>query len=113
VHLLLVEDHADTAQVMARMLRRSGFQVTVASTIAQALAEAEAARKTTFAKDAKPAQAEATAEAPVAEVDSAEGAEATDVVEETAVAEEVSAEDTAEDAEAADAVEPTENKDKS
>jgi len=46
VHLLLVEDHADTAQVMARMLRRSGFQVTVASTIAQALAEAEAARKT-------------------------------------------------------------------
>ena len=46
VHLLLVEDHADTAHVMARMLRRSGFQVTVASNIAQALAEAEAARKT-------------------------------------------------------------------
>jgi CheY-like chemotaxis protein len=46
VNLLLVEDHADTAQVMARMLRRSGFQVTVASTIAQALAETEAARKT-------------------------------------------------------------------
>lgn len=45
VHLLLVEDHADTAQVMARMLRRSGFQVTVASSIAQALAETEAARK--------------------------------------------------------------------
>jgi DNA-binding response OmpR family regulator len=45
VHLLLVEDHADTAQVMARMLRRSGFQVTVATTIAQALAETDAARK--------------------------------------------------------------------
>jgi signal transduction histidine kinase/methylmalonyl-CoA mutase cobalamin-binding subunit len=37
--LLLVEDHADTAHVMARMLRRSGFHVTVASCIAQGLAE--------------------------------------------------------------------------
>jgi CheY-like chemotaxis protein len=45
VHLLLVEDHPDTAQVMARMLRRAGFQVTAAGTMAQALAEAEAARK--------------------------------------------------------------------
>jgi signal transduction histidine kinase/methylmalonyl-CoA mutase cobalamin-binding subunit len=45
-HLLLVEDHADTAQVMARMLRRAGFQVTVATTLAQARAETEAARKT-------------------------------------------------------------------
>ena len=45
-HLLLVEDHADTAQVLARMLRRAGFHVTVAATIAQALAETEAARKT-------------------------------------------------------------------
>lgn len=44
-HLLLVEDHADSAQIMARMLRRVGFQVTVASSIAQALAETEAARK--------------------------------------------------------------------
>jgi signal transduction histidine kinase/methylmalonyl-CoA mutase cobalamin-binding subunit len=44
-HLLLVEDHPDTAHVMARMLRRSGFQVTVATTIAQAKAEAEVARK--------------------------------------------------------------------
>ncbi len=44
-HLLLVEDHADTAHVMARMLRRAGFQVTVATCIAQALAETEAARK--------------------------------------------------------------------
>jgi CheY-like chemotaxis protein len=46
VHLLLVEDHPDTANVMARMLRRSGFQVTVATTIAQALAETEVAQKT-------------------------------------------------------------------
>ncbi len=45
-HVLLVEDHPDTANVMARMLRRAGFQVTVASSVAQALAEAEAARKT-------------------------------------------------------------------
>jgi len=44
-HLLLVEDHADTAQIMARMLRRSGFQVTVAASLAQALAETEAASK--------------------------------------------------------------------
>jgi len=44
-HLLLVEDHPDTVQVMARMLRRAGFQVTAASSLAQALAEAEAARK--------------------------------------------------------------------
>ena len=45
-HLLLVEDHPDTAHVMARMLRRAGFQVTAASNIAQALAETESARKT-------------------------------------------------------------------
>ncbi|HSI13166.1 MAG TPA: response regulator [Chthoniobacter sp.] len=44
-HLLLVEDHPDTAHVMARMLRRAGFQVTVASNIAQAIAETEVARK--------------------------------------------------------------------
>jgi signal transduction histidine kinase len=44
-HLLLVEDHPDTAHVMARMLRRAGFQVTAASNLAQALAETEAARK--------------------------------------------------------------------
>jgi signal transduction histidine kinase/methylmalonyl-CoA mutase cobalamin-binding subunit len=44
-HLLLVEDHPDTANVMARMLRRAGFQVTAASNLAQALAETEAARK--------------------------------------------------------------------
>jgi signal transduction histidine kinase len=45
-HLLLVEDHPDTAHVMARMLRRAGFQVTAATTLAQAFAETEAARKT-------------------------------------------------------------------
>jgi signal transduction histidine kinase len=45
-HLLLVEDHPDTAHVMARMLRRAGFQVTAASSLAQAVAETEAARKT-------------------------------------------------------------------
>ncbi len=44
-HLLLVEDHADTAHVLARMLRRVGFQVTVATTIAQAISETEAAQK--------------------------------------------------------------------
>ncbi len=44
-HLLLVEDHADTAAVLARMLRRSGFHVTVATSIAQGLAETEAASK--------------------------------------------------------------------
>jgi len=45
-HLLLVEDHADTAHVMARMLRRSGFHVTVAVSIAQGLAETAAAHET-------------------------------------------------------------------
>jgi signal transduction histidine kinase/methylmalonyl-CoA mutase cobalamin-binding subunit len=45
-HLLLVEDHADTAHVMARMLRRAGFQVTVATTLAQARSETEVASKT-------------------------------------------------------------------
>jgi len=44
-HLLLVEDHPDTAQIMARMLRRSGFQVTVAASLAEAIAETEAAGK--------------------------------------------------------------------
>jgi DNA-binding NtrC family response regulator len=34
--ILLVEDHADTANVFARMLRRDGFQVTIASTAASA-----------------------------------------------------------------------------
>jgi CheY-like chemotaxis protein len=34
--ILLVEDHADTANVFARMLRRDGYQVTIASTAAGA-----------------------------------------------------------------------------
>ena len=34
--ILLVEDHADTANVFARMLRRDGFEVTIASTAAGA-----------------------------------------------------------------------------
>ncbi len=42
-HLLLVEDHSDTANVMARMLRRRGYHVTVASSVAQAKAAALAA----------------------------------------------------------------------
>jgi CheY-like chemotaxis protein len=42
-HLLLVEDHTDTAQVLARMLRRAGYHVTVARSVAQALAATEAA----------------------------------------------------------------------
>lgn len=42
-HLLLVEDHPDTAQVMARMLRRNGFQITVAGSVAQGMAAVEAA----------------------------------------------------------------------
>jgi signal transduction histidine kinase len=46
IHLLLVEDHVDTAHVMARMLRRSGFHVTVATCIAQGLAETAAAHQT-------------------------------------------------------------------
>jgi DNA-binding response OmpR family regulator len=45
-HLLLVEDHVDTAAVLARMLRRAGYQVTVATSVAQGLAETEAASKT-------------------------------------------------------------------
>jgi CheY-like chemotaxis protein len=34
--ILLVEDHADTANVFARMLRRDGFEVTVAATAGSA-----------------------------------------------------------------------------
>ncbi len=44
-HLLLVEDHSDTAAVMARMLRRRGYHVTVAANIAQAKAAAEVAHR--------------------------------------------------------------------
>ena len=43
VHLLLVEDHADTANILTRLLRRAGFHVTIARTCAEALAMAAAA----------------------------------------------------------------------
>jgi PAS domain S-box-containing protein len=45
LHLLLVEDHADTAEAMADLLRGQGYRVTVAATVAAALAAAEAARR--------------------------------------------------------------------
>ncbi|MGV3531216.1 MAG: response regulator [Chthoniobacteraceae bacterium] len=41
-HLLLVEDHVDTAEVLARMLRRNGYAVTVAHSVTQALAAMQA-----------------------------------------------------------------------
>ena len=40
--ILLVEDHPDTAEAMADLLRLSGHQVTVAGTVAGGLAAAEA-----------------------------------------------------------------------
>lgn len=40
--LLLVEDHADTAKLMARLLRAYGYEVVVADTLAGALRAAEA-----------------------------------------------------------------------
>lgn len=36
-HVLLVEDHPDTAAVLARMLRRAGYEVTVANTVQQGI----------------------------------------------------------------------------
>jgi CheY-like chemotaxis protein len=44
LHILLVEDHADTAEAMADLLRLIGHQVTVAGSVAAALAAAGAAR---------------------------------------------------------------------
>jgi two-component system CheB/CheR fusion protein len=44
LHLLLVEDHADTAAAMADLLRGLGYQVTVAMTVAEALAASECAQ---------------------------------------------------------------------
>ncbi|HVR96758.1 MAG TPA: ATP-binding protein [Thermoanaerobaculia bacterium] len=44
LHLLLVEDHPDTAEVMAELLREKGHQVTVAGTVSAALAAARAGR---------------------------------------------------------------------
>jgi two-component system CheB/CheR fusion protein len=41
LHLLLVEDHADTADAMAELLRMSGHRVTVARSMGLALAAAE------------------------------------------------------------------------
>lgn len=45
-HLLLVEDHVDTANVLARMLRSAGYEVTVAHSVAQALAAMRASAST-------------------------------------------------------------------
>jgi signal transduction histidine kinase len=39
-HILLVEDHADTAAVLARVLRRSGFRVSVGHSVAEGMARA-------------------------------------------------------------------------
>ena len=44
-HLLLVEDHHDSANVLARMLRRSGYEVTLARSVQQAVAAVEAAQQ--------------------------------------------------------------------
>jgi PAS domain S-box-containing protein len=44
LRLLLVEDHADTAEAMADLLRDFGFQVTVAGSVTAALAAAEGAQ---------------------------------------------------------------------
>jgi CheY-like chemotaxis protein len=40
-HILLVEDHADTAEAMAELLRGLGYEITVAGSISAALAAAE------------------------------------------------------------------------
>jgi signal transduction histidine kinase/CheY-like chemotaxis protein len=40
LHILLVEDHADSARAMARLLRGEGHRVTVAGSLAEALAAA-------------------------------------------------------------------------
>ncbi|HEV8581418.1 MAG TPA: PAS domain S-box protein [Thermoanaerobaculia bacterium] len=42
LRLLLVEDHQDTAEAMADLLRLSGHQVTIAGSVSEALAAAEA-----------------------------------------------------------------------
>jgi PAS domain S-box-containing protein len=48
LHILLVEDHADTAEAMADLLRLSGHQVTVAGSVAEALAAAEGGNGASF-----------------------------------------------------------------
>jgi PAS domain S-box-containing protein len=41
-HILLVEDHADTAEALADLLHSRGYQVTIAGSISEALEKAEA-----------------------------------------------------------------------
>jgi CheY-like chemotaxis protein len=43
LHILLVEDHPDTAEAMADLLRATGRQVTLAASVAEGMAAAEAA----------------------------------------------------------------------
>jgi CheY-like chemotaxis protein len=43
LHILLVEDHLDTAEAMADLLRATGRQVTVAASVAEGMAMADAA----------------------------------------------------------------------
>ena len=43
LRILLVEDHADTAEILARLLRRMGHDVVHSGTLAAALRDAEAA----------------------------------------------------------------------
>jgi signal transduction histidine kinase/ActR/RegA family two-component response regulator len=42
LHVLLIEDHQDTAEAMAELLRATGRQVTVAASVAEGLSAAEA-----------------------------------------------------------------------
>jgi CheY-like chemotaxis protein len=44
-HLLLIEDHSDTAMAMAELLRGLGYQITVASSVATGLEAAERVRE--------------------------------------------------------------------
>jgi PAS domain S-box-containing protein len=48
LHILLVEDHADTAEAMADLLRLLGHRVEVAGSVAAALATADANAQTAF-----------------------------------------------------------------
>lgn len=41
LHILLVEDHADTADAMSELLRVVGYRVTLAASVGEALAAAE------------------------------------------------------------------------
>lgn len=43
-HILLVEDHADTAEAMADLLRGFGYKITIAESVAAGLAAAESAQ---------------------------------------------------------------------